>query len=85
MWRTQAENCAKYLTKGKKVSIVARLQNRTYEDKNGNKRFVNDIIAEEVEFLSPSDKSSEEYQRQSERASKASKPQLEEVQEELPF
>lgn len=85
VWRGQAENCAKYLTKGKKVSIIARLQNRTYEDKNGNKRFVNDIIAEEVEFLSPSDKSSEEYQRPSERASKASKPQLEEVQEELPF
>ena len=85
VWRTQAENCAKYLAKGKKVSIVARLQNRTYEDKNGNKRFVNDIIAEEVEFLSPSDKSSEEYQRPSYHASKASKPQLEEVQEELPF
>lgn len=83
VWRTQAENCAKYLKKGKKVSIIARLQNRTYEDKNGNKRFVNDIIAEEVEFLSPSDKSSEEYQRPSERASKASKPQLEEVQEDL--
>ena len=32
VWRTQAENCAKYLTKGKKVSIIARLQNRTYED-----------------------------------------------------
>nr|DAH30477.1 MAG TPA: Single strand binding protein [Caudoviricetes sp.] len=85
VWRTQAENCVKYLTKGKKVSIIARLQNRTYEDKNGNKRYVNDIIAEEVEFLSPSDKSSEEYQRPSECASKASKPQLEEVQEELPF
>lgn len=85
VWRTQAENCVKYLTKGKKVSIVARLQNRTYEDKNGNKRYVNDIIAEEVEFLSPSDKSSEEYQRPSDRASKASKHQLEEVQEDLPF
>lgn len=85
VWRTQAENCAKYLAKGKKVSIIARLQNRTYEDKDGNKRHVNDIIAEEVEFLSPSDKSSEEYQRPSDRASKASKHQLEEVQEDLPF
>ena len=85
VWRTQAENCAKYLTKGKKVSIVARLQNRTYEDKNGNKRYINDIIAEEVEFLSPTDKSSEEYVRPSERASKASKPQLEVVEEDLPF
>lgn len=85
VWRTQAENCAKYLTKGKKVAIVARLQNRTYEDKNGNKRYVNDIIAEEVEFLSPSDKSSEEYEKPPKPSPKASKPQLEEVQEELPF
>lgn len=85
VWRTQAENCAEYLAKGKKVSIVARLQNRTYEDKNGNKRHVNDIIAEEVEFLSPSDKSSEEYEKPPKPSPKASKPQLEEVQEELPF
>lgn len=85
VWRTQAENCVKYLTKGKKVSIVARLQNRTYEDRDGNKRYVNDIIAEEVEFLSPSDKSSEEYEKPPKPSPKASKPQLEEVQEELPF
>lgn len=84
VWRTQAENCAKYLAKGKKVSIIARLQNRTYEDRDGNKRYVNDIIAEEVEFLSPS-KSSEEYEKPPKPSPKASKPHLEEVQEELPF
>ena len=50
VWRTQAENCTKYLAKGKKVSIVARLQNRTYEDKNGNKRVAYEIIADQVSF-----------------------------------
>ena len=52
VWRTQAENCGRYLRKGSKVAIVGSLQNRTYEDKDGNKRTVTDIVASEVEFLS---------------------------------
>lgn len=51
-WRAVAENCGKYLSKGSKVAIVGSIQNRTYEDKDGNKRYVTDIIADEVEFLS---------------------------------
>ncbi len=52
VWRNQAENCGKYLKKGSKIAIVGSLQNRTYEDKEGNKRTVTDIVASEVEFLS---------------------------------
>lgn len=53
VWSKQAENCGKYLKKGNKVAVVARLQNRSYEDKDGVKRYVTDIIASEVEFLTP--------------------------------
>ncbi len=53
VWNKQAENCGKYLKKGNKVAVVARLQNRSYEDKDGVKRYVTDIIASEVEFLTP--------------------------------
>ncbi len=52
VWRNHAENCGRYLKKGSKVAIVGSLQNRSYEDKDGNKRQVTDIIANEVEFLS---------------------------------
>lgn len=52
-WRGIADNCAKYLLKGNKVALTGSLQNRTYEDKDGNKRTVTDIVAEEVEFLTP--------------------------------
>ena len=52
VWRTQAENCGRYLKKGSKVAVIGSLQNRSYEDKDGNKRQVTDIIASEVEFLS---------------------------------
>jgi single-strand DNA-binding protein len=53
VWRGRAENCGKYLKKGNKVAIVGSLQNRSYEDKDGIKRNVTDIIASEVEFLTP--------------------------------
>ena len=53
VWRGRAENCGKYLKKGNKVAVVGRLQNRSYDDKDGNKRYVTDIIADEVEFLTP--------------------------------
>lgn len=48
---TQAENCAKYLKKGSKVSVVGRIQTGSYE-KDGSKRYTFDIIAEEIEFIS---------------------------------
>lgn len=52
-WRQLAESCNKYLSKGKKVSIVGELQARTYEAKDGTTRMSLDVSADEVEFLSP--------------------------------
>ncbi len=52
-WRGLAENCAKFLSKGKKISVVGSLQNRSYEDSNGNKKQVTEVMAEDIEFLSP--------------------------------
>ena len=51
-WRGLADNCSKYLSKGSKVCVVGSLQNRSYEDKDGNKRYATDIVAEDVEFIS---------------------------------
>ena len=68
VWRSKAENCHKYLNKGIKVGIVGRMQNRSYEDKDGNKRFVTDIIAEDVEFLTPKKANEkEEFKRELEQ------------------
>lgn len=50
-WRAVAENCAKYLVKGQRVAVVGELQTRSYEDKDGVKRFVTEIQADDVEFL----------------------------------
>ena len=54
VWRAQAENCAKYLKKGSKAAIVGSIQTRTYDSQDGSKRYVTEVVAEEVEFISSS-------------------------------
>lgn len=52
-WRALADLCGKYLAKGRRVAVVGELQTRSYDAKDGSKRYVTEIIADEVEFLSP--------------------------------
>ena len=51
VWGAQADNCAKFLHKGRGVAIDGRLQWREWTDQQGNKRQSVDIIAENVQFL----------------------------------
>ena len=52
-WRQLADLCGRYLSKGRKVGVVGTLQSRSYEDKTGNRRTAYDVVADEVEFLTP--------------------------------
>jgi single-strand DNA-binding protein len=52
-WNKQAELCAQYLSKGKKAGVVGRISTRNYENKDGHKVKVTEIVVDEVEFLSP--------------------------------
>lgn len=47
-WKPSAPNLAKFLTKGRNIKVIGRLQSRDYEDKNGNKRTSIEIVADEV-------------------------------------
>ena len=71
-WRKLAETCAKYLEKGRLVAVSGRMQVRSYEAKDGSKRYVTEVVADEVQFL----ERTEEH-----------KPEFKEVEndEELPF
>ena len=51
VWGKQAENCANYLSKSRKVFVEGKLQNRSYKDDKGNERFVTEVIARQVHFL----------------------------------
>ena len=50
-WGKIAENCANYLSKGRLVGIRGSIQNRSYDAQNGSKRYVTEIMADEVQFL----------------------------------
>lgn len=56
VWRQQAETCAKYLGKGRLVGVSGRIQTRSYDDKDGIRRYVTEIVADEVQFLDYKDK-----------------------------
>ena len=88
VWRALAENCGKYLKKGSKVAVVGSLQNRSYEDKDGIKRNVTDIVASEVEFLSSKNSGDAMDDEPAPRRTMASKkPELEVMPDDdtLPF
>ena len=51
VWRKQAENVKNYLNQGSQVAIDGRIQTRSYDDQNGNKRYVVEVIADNVQFL----------------------------------
>ena len=49
LWRS--ENVSSYLTKGKKVYVEGRLQSRSYDDKDGNKKYVTEVVADDLILL----------------------------------
>ena len=52
VWRTLADNCHKFLKKGSKTAVVGNMQSRSYDANDGTKRYITEVVAEEVEFIS---------------------------------
>lgn len=65
VWGKLAENCGKYLAKGRQVYVEGRLQSRVYEDKDGIERKVWDVVASQVTFLASGRDDSERSERPS--------------------
>jgi single-strand DNA-binding protein len=81
-WRQTAELCSRYLLKGRKVAVEGSIQTRSYDAQDGTKRYVTEIIAENVEFLS----SREEGAAPAPEARPAPQPKFEPVEDDdLPF
>lgn len=65
VWRELANLCNQYLKKGSKVAISGSVNVRTYDASDGTKRYVTEIVADEVEFLTPKQASNIETNTQS--------------------
>ncbi|MGY0683435.1 single-stranded DNA-binding protein [Mammaliicoccus sciuri] len=59
VFRKQAVNVNQYLSKGKLAGIVGRLQTRSYENKEGQKVYVTEVVCDNVQFLEPKDSQNE--------------------------
>ena len=88
VWRAAAQNCYKYLKKGSQCAVVGSIQTRSYEDNNGVKRYVTEIVAENVEFLGKSSSSSDD-EYSAPVAQPKTKPAIDKLEpiddDELPF
>lgn len=84
-WRNLAEICGKYLHKGKQVYIEGRIQTRSYDDRDGNKRYMTEIVADQMQMLgSKGDDGG--YRRQNDSFDQRQEPQAQEPQvSEPPF
>lgn len=83
-WSQLGESCQKYLSKGKKVSVVGPVSARAYTDRNGKASVSIEVTANEVEFLSRID--NEAAYQQQERQAIQNELKMQPVQtEELPF
>lgn len=81
-WRGLADTISRFCRKGNKIAVTGQIQIRTYEDREGAKRTSVDVVAEEVEFLSP--KSNDEA-RTAEEPKKKPALQAFEDDSDIPF
>ena len=90
-WEKLAEFCRNYLMKGSKIIVEGRLQTRSYEAKDGTKRTITEVVANEIEFASskssrPSDGGYDDRSERTERKSSAPGNELEHVDDvDIPF
>ena len=87
-WRGLADNCFKYLHKGSKSAVTGSIQTRSYDAQDGTRRYVTEILADEVEFLSAANNGAAAARTQTEQYGSAEQysADLQPVEEnELPF
>jgi len=51
VWGKQGETCGQYLQKGRQVYVEGSIRTRQYDDKDGNKRYITEVVAQRVQFL----------------------------------
>lgn len=61
VWGKTAESTAQYMSKGKLMAVSGRIQTRSFEAKDGGKRYITEVVADEVQFLEWADKGGAEH------------------------
>lgn len=74
VWGKQAESCGQYLGKGKLAAVDGRLQIRSYESNDGVRRYVTEVVADSVRFLSPKGESGAANDKRQDEAPEDAEP-----------
>jgi single-strand DNA-binding protein len=82
VWGKQAESCGQYLQKGRQVYLEGSIRSRQYDDKEGNKKYITEVIAQRVQFLGGGRAGGGAQPRESQGAEPAAAPAEE---EDIPF
>lgn len=90
VWGKSAENSAKYLRKGSQCAVSGSIQTRSYEAKDGSRRYVTEVIADEVQFLARAAGSGSSQNQGNQYGGDQSQSQsapsdMQEINEDLPF
>lgn len=78
VWRKLAEICGKFLAKGSMIYLEGRIQTRSYDDRDGNKRYITEIVADKMQMLG-----SKNEERQESEPEQRQEPQEPEQQPEF--
>ncbi len=84
VWGKQAESCGQYLQKGRQVYIEGSIRSRQYDDKDGNKKYITEVIAQRVQFLGGGRAGGGAQPRESQGAEPSAAPAPAE-EEDIPF
>jgi len=84
-WRRLGEICGEYLSKGQQVYVEGRIQTNTWEDKEGNKRYTTEIIANTVQFLGRRESSESARPRSTTPADYQGMPAQGPADDDIPF
>ena len=89
VWRRKAETVSQFLSKGSLVGVEGRIQTRTYDDQEGNRKYITEVLCDSVQFLEPRSASDNQSSTQ-EREEPRSKPKEEKIpdvvsEDDLPF
>ncbi|MBI3398294.1 MAG: single-stranded DNA-binding protein [Deltaproteobacteria bacterium] len=78
-----AEICGEYLVKGKQIYIEGRIQTRSWDDKNGNKKYMTEIVANTMQMLGKSDDTAKGGTEPPSDVGNAPEPSV--IEEDVPF
>lgn len=84
-WRNLAEIAEKYITKGSQIFVEGRIRTRSYKDKNGDTRYITEVVADNIQLLGRGGSEQQDRERRGQTASRSEEGRNAGGNDDLPF